>query len=191
MLEALIALTGRAPKPGAAWRLFGSEQYRQKGLTTHSGLFWIMLSVPLHSLALHSEPREIDLISLGNRHFSFREIKQVAELCQGRTKKEDVAVIVTCGRAQYGLASQAGYVEELEKFGAQFLQDTCWCAIEEPVITKNTQTIMTNSGKYIHYGPGLTGMQFAFGSLEMCINAVCTRDITRDPPAWLLEARSS
>jgi predicted aconitase len=45
--------------------------------------------------------------------------------------------------AQYGLASQAGYVEELEKFGAQFLQDTF------------TQTIMTNSGKYIHYGPCL------------------------------------
>ena len=136
-----------------------------------------------------SEPREIDLISFGNPHFSFREIKEVAKLCRGRTKKEDVAVIVTCGRSQYGLAEQAGYVAGLEKFGVQFLQDTCWCSIEEPVLPKNTRTIMTNSGKYIHYGPGLTGRQFAFGSLEMCVDAACSGKTTGGPPSWLLERR--
>ncbi|KAH8425160.1 uncharacterized protein LDX57_002909 [Aspergillus melleus] len=136
-----------------------------------------------------SEPREIDLISFGNPHFSCREIKGLAKLCRGRTKKDNVAVIVTCGRSQYSLALQAGYIEELEKFGIQFLQDTCWCSIEEPVIPKNTQTIMTNSGKYIHYGPGLTGRKFAFGSLEMCIDAACTGKTTGDPPSWLLDAR--
>ncbi|OJJ61726.1 hypothetical protein ASPSYDRAFT_64967 [Aspergillus sydowii CBS 593.65] len=138
-----------------------------------------------------SEPREIDLISFGNPHFSFQEIKAVANLCQGRKKKGDVAVIVTCGRAQYGLASQAGHVGELEKFGVQFLQDTCWCSIEEPVIPNNTKTIMTNSGKYIHYGPGLTGRQFAFGSLAMCVDAACTGKTTGNPPPWLLDAKSS
>ncbi|KAF4472835.1 DUF521 domain [Fusarium albosuccineum] len=138
-----------------------------------------------------SEPREIDLISFGNPHFSFQEIKEVAKLCRGRTKKEDVAVIVTCGRSQLGLATQAGYVGELEEFGVQFLQDTCWCSIEEPVIPKRTRTIMTNSGKYIHYGPGLTGRQFAFGNLEMCVDAACTGKTTGDPPSWLLKARSS
>ncbi|SCN97424.1 related to DUF521 domain protein [Fusarium fujikuroi] len=138
-----------------------------------------------------SKPREIDLISFGNPHFSFREIKEVSKLCQGRIRKGDVAVIVTCGRAQYSLASQAGYIEELEKFGIQFLQDTCWCSIEEPVIRKDTRTIMTNSGKYIHYGPGLTGRQFAFGNLEMCIEAACTGKTTGDPPLWLLKARCS
>lgn len=138
-----------------------------------------------------SEPREIDLVSFGNPHFSFQEIKAVAKLCQGRKKKDDVAVIVTCGRAQYGLASQAGHVGELEKFGVQFLQDTCWCSIEEPVIPINTKTIMTNSGKYIHYGPGLTGRQFAFGSLAMCVDAACTGKTTGNPSSWLLEAKSS
>ncbi|KAE8361352.1 hypothetical protein BDV27DRAFT_167000 [Aspergillus caelatus] len=138
-----------------------------------------------------SEPREIDLISFGNPHFSYNEIKELSKLCLGRIKKKDVAVIVTCGRSQYGLASQAGYVGELEAFGVQFLQDTCWCSIEEPVIPKNTRAIMTNSGKYIHYGPGLTGRQFAFGSLEMCVNAACIGKTTGDPPSWLLKARSS
>ena len=54
---------------------------------------------------------------------------------------------------------------------------------------KNTHTIMTDSGKYIHYGPALTGRQLAFGSLEMCIDAACTGKSTSEPPAWLLEAR--
>lgn len=138
-----------------------------------------------------SEPREIDLVSFGNPHFSCREMKEVARLCQGRTKNDNVSVIVTCGRAQYSLASQAGYVGELEKFGVQFLQDTCWCSIEEPIIPKNTRTIMTNSGKYIHYEPGLTGRQFAFGSLEMCVDAACTGKTTGDPPSWLQEVRSA
>ena len=94
-------------------------------------------------------------------------------------------MITTCGRAQYGLAWQAGHVRELEKFGVR-------CSIEDPAIPqkkKNTHTIMTDSGKYIHYGPALTGRQLAFGSLEMCIDAACTGKSTSEPPAWLLEAR--
>ncbi|OJZ90847.1 hypothetical protein ASPFODRAFT_29281 [Aspergillus luchuensis CBS 106.47] len=141
-----------------------------------------------------SEPREINLVSFGNPYFSCREIKEVARLCQGKTKKkkkDDVSVIVTCGRARYGLASQAGYVGELEKFGVQSLQDTCRCSIEEPVIPKYTRTIMTNSGNYIHYGPGITGRQFAFGTLEMCVDAACTGKTTGDPPSWLQGVRST
>ena len=67
-----------------------------------------------------SEPREIDLISFGNPHFSCREIKEVAKLCGGRAKKENVSVIVTCGRAQYSLASQAGYRGTPEIWGPIF-----------------------------------------------------------------------
>ncbi|PIG84025.1 hypothetical protein AARAC_006318 [Aspergillus arachidicola] len=137
-----------------------------------------------------SEPRGIDLISFGNPYFSPREIKEVAKLCQGRIMKDNFAVIVTCGRAQYSLALETGYIRELERYGDQFLQDTSWCSIREPVIPKNTRTVMTNSDKSIHYGPGLTGKQFAFGNLEMCINAACKGKTTGEPPSWLLEARS-
>ncbi|RSM02295.1 hypothetical protein CDV31_010944 [Fusarium ambrosium] len=136
-----------------------------------------------------SSPRNVDLISFGNPHFSFQEIKRLAHLCQGRRKHDDVAVIVTCGRAQHGLATQAGYVGQLEEFGVQFLTDTCWCSIEEPVIPKPVKVIMTNSGKYIHYGPGLTGRNFCFGSLEMCAETAVSGWSTGNPPAWLQKAR--
>ncbi|PLB49265.1 hypothetical protein P170DRAFT_475567 [Aspergillus steynii IBT 23096] len=138
-----------------------------------------------------SSPRQVGLISLGNPHFSCREIERLARLCRGRIKHKDVAIIVTCGRAQHSLATQAGHVHELEKFGVQFLTDTCWCFITEPVIPKSTPVIMTNSGKFIHYGPGLTGRAFCFGSLQMCVDAACSGESTGTPPAWLQAARTA
>ncbi|KAF3063149.1 Uncharacterized protein CFAM422_010499 [Trichoderma lentiforme] len=115
----------------------------------------------------------VDLVSLGNPHFSFAEMRKLAGICRGREKHHGVAVMVTCGRATYGLASQAGLVEELEQFGVQIITDTCWCMIGEPVIPITAKVVMTNSAKYAHYGPGLTGKRFYFGSLESCVAAAC------------------
>lgn len=116
----------------------------------------------------------VDLISLGNPHFSITEMRKLASICRGRIKDERVAIMVACGRATHGLASQAGLVEELERFGVQFITDTCWCMIDEPVIPISAKTIMTNSAKYAHYGPGLTGKKFHFASLERCVAAACS-----------------
>ncbi|KAF4771500.1 hypothetical protein HAV15_004177 [Penicillium sp. str.  len=112
--------------------------------------------------SLNSAPRgqSVDLISLGNPHFSLSEIEALTELCRGRTKDSRVEVMITCGRATYASACRAGLVNELEIFGAQFITDTCWCMITEPTIPQSTNAIMTNSGKYAHYGPGLTGKSF-------------------------------
>ncbi|PTB49425.1 hypothetical protein M431DRAFT_126205 [Trichoderma harzianum CBS 226.95] len=115
----------------------------------------------------------VDLVSLGNPHFSFAEMRKLADICRGREKHHRVAIMVTCGRATYGLASQAGLVEELEQFGVQIITDTCWCMVGEPVIPRTAKVIMTNSAKYAHYGPGLTGKRFYFGSLESCVAAAC------------------
>ncbi|KAF2127341.1 hypothetical protein P153DRAFT_368648 [Dothidotthia symphoricarpi CBS 119687] len=115
----------------------------------------------------------VDLVSLGNPHFSLTEVKKLASICRGRTKNKQVAVVVTCGRTTYGLANQQGLIVELEEFGVQFLTDTCWCMIVEPVIPPAAKVIMTNSAKYAHYGPGLTGRQFCFGSLTSCVETAC------------------
>lgn len=119
---------------------------------------------------LNSTPNQpIDLISLGNSHFSLPEITKLTDLCQNRSKKDDVAVIVKRSRNTYKLVSQAGLVERLGKFSVQFITDTCWCMIREPIIPSSRNAIMTNSGKYAHYGPGLTGRGFLFWKFgEMC-----------------------
>ena len=124
---------------------------------------------------LNSVPDDqpVNLVSLGNPHFSFSEIKKLANICRGKTKNDRVAIVATCGRTTHGLASQAGLVAELEHFGVQFITDTCWCMIAEPIIPRAAKTIVTNSAKYAHYGPGLTGREFYFGSLASCIAAAC------------------
>lgn len=132
-----------------------------------------------------SENETVDLVSLGNPHFSVKEIAKLAELCRCRTKKDNVTLIVTCGRSSYGLARQAGLIEELETFGVQFITDTCWCMITEPIIPRSKGAIMTNSGKYAHYGPGLTGRPFYFGGLARCVHAACQGGFLLDKPQWL------
>ncbi|KAK6448733.1 cis-L-3-hydroxyproline dehydratase [Trichoderma asperellum] len=127
----------------------------------------------------------VDLVSLGNPHFSISEMRKLANICRGRTKNDQVSVMVTCGRATHGLASQAGLIEELERFGVQFITDTCWCMIDEPVIPTSAKIIITNSAKYAHYGPGLTGKKFYFGSLERCVTAACNGSYDKEIPEFI------
>ena len=131
------------------------------------------------------EGTDVDLVSFGNPHFSHREIAALADRLEGRKKNANVAVIVTCGRAEYQRAADSGTVARLDTFGVRFLTDICWCMITEPIIPPQARTIMTNSGKYAHYGPGLTGRSFRFGSLEGCVEAACSGTARHELPHWL------
>ena len=129
--------------------------------------------------------RSVDLVSLGNPHFSFEEFTALAALCQGRKRHPRVPVIVTCGRATLSRVVEVGLERELRGFGVQFVVDACWCMLVEPVIPPEAKTLMTNSGKYAHYGPGLSGRQVHFGSLADCVDAACTGRAKGELPAWL------
>ena len=132
-----------------------------------------------------AEEECVDLVSLGNPHFSLREIERLASLCAGQKKHADVAVVVTCGRATQDKASETGLIAELERFGVQFVTDTCWCMITDPLIPPTAKTILTNSGKYAHYGPGLTGRRFYFGGIAACVAAACSGVHSKAAPGWL------
>jgi predicted aconitase/predicted aconitase with swiveling domain len=128
---------------------------------------------------------EVGLVSLGNPHFSLDECARLAALVRGRTKSANVAVVVTCGRAVHEAASRAGHIEEAEAFGVQFVTDTCWCMLGEPVIPPAVRTLMTNSGKYAHYAPGLVGRGVRFGGMAACVEAACSGKAQQEAPAWL------
>ena len=130
-------------------------------------------------------PKKVDLISLGNPHFSLLELKALSHLVRNRTRHHSTSVIVTTSRNQHSLATQAGYIAQLEEFGVQVLTDTCWCFIRDPVIKGEVKCIMTDSGKYAHYGPGLTGREFCFGSLSECVEVACTGEWKGKVPGWI------
>jgi predicted aconitase len=127
----------------------------------------------------------IDLIAIGSPHASLSELTRLATLCRGRRKHPETALVVTCGRSVYAQAKDAGSIAELEAFGAQVLTDTCWCMLGEPIVPPHARNVMTNSGKYAHYAPGLTGCSARFGSLKDCVEAACIGHADGSLPGWL------
>jgi predicted aconitase len=92
---------------------------------------------------------------------------------------------VTCGRDVYDRAKAAGYVQRLAAFGARIMNDTCWCFIGEPIVPRDAGNILTNSGKYAHYGPAAVSKGFHFASLERCVAAACNGRVETALPPWL------
>ena len=127
---------------------------------------------------------DVDLVALGNPHFSVTEIAALARLCAGRRKAEGVRLVVTCGREVFGQAEAAGFIDAVRAFGGEVLNDTCWCFIGAPVVPAMVRNVATNSGKYAHYGPPAVGKPFHFASLARCVEAACTGRIDTDLPAW-------
>ena len=131
---------------------------------------------------------QVDVVSLGNPHFSLSEFAALARLCSGRRCHPDVVLAITCGRAVLEQARAAGHIAVLEGFGVTLVTDTCWCMLGEPVIPPAARTLMTNSGKYAHYAPGLAGRTVHFASLGECVDAACTARASGHLPAWLQPA---
>ena len=132
-----------------------------------------------------AESPELDLVALGNPHFSLSECAALARLCEGRRKHPAVALVISCGRHVHEQAVAAGHVAVLEAFGAQFVTDTCWCMVGEPLLPPSAKALMTNSGKYAHYAPGLVGRRVHFAGLAACVEAACSGQASTALPAWL------
>lgn len=127
--------------------------------------------------------KSVGLIAIGNPHASTTEIARLAALVEGRRKSADVDVVVTTARATLAEAAEAR--ERLEAFGVRFVTDICWCMVDKPIAPPRRGGIVTNSGKYAHYGPNLVGGPFHFASLAGCVEAACEGRVVAGLPGWL------
>lgn len=134
---------------------------------------------------LNSGPIEVDLVALGSPHFSLTETRRLAELMAGQTCADDTACIITMSRQTYAQADGHGAIEALEQAGVRILRDLCWCSISEPVFPPQARHLVTNSGKYAHYAPGLSGRTVRFASLADCARAAVEGQLAEGLPAWL------
>ncbi len=130
-------------------------------------------------------PEAVELVAIGSPHASLTECRALADALDGRRRHPDVAVIVTAGHEVIAKAQSEGTLTRLEESGVQVLPDLCWCSISEPVFPARTRAVMTNSGKYAHYGPGLSGRAVRFGSLADCVAAALTGRVAPRLPDWL------
>ena len=133
----------------------------------------------------NSGPAGVDLVALGSPHLSLEETRRFAALMSGQARHPGTSVIVTLGREVLSRAKAEGLVARLEASGVRLVPDLCWCSIIEPVFPKDARTLMTNSGKYAHYAPGLSGRNVRFGSLSDCAAAARTGVAASRLPEWL------
>jgi predicted aconitase/predicted aconitase with swiveling domain len=134
---------------------------------------------------LNDGPETIELVAIGSPHASLAECRAFADALDGRRRDADVAAIVTAGHDIIAAARDDGTLARLEESGVQVLPDLCWCSIPEPVFPVRTRAVMTNSGKYAHYGPGLSGRPVRLGSLADCVAATLTGRVPVRRPRWL------
>lgn len=128
---------------------------------------------------------EVDLVAFGSPHFSLAECRALAGQLAGRRRHPGTTAIVTLARHAEAAARRDGTIAALEAAGVTVVPDLCWCSITEPVFPPQTRTVMTNSGKYAHYGPGLCGRSVRFGSLADCVAATLTGRALQALPDWL------
>jgi len=130
-------------------------------------------------------PEAVDLVAIGSPHASLSELRAFDAALAGRSCAPGVAAILTVGRDVLEQARTEGVLARLEEAGAQVIPDLCWCSITEPVFPPEARTLMTNSGKYAHYAPGLSAREVRFGSIAACAQAAVTGRAEPAPPAWL------
>jgi predicted aconitase len=125
---------------------------------------------------------KLDMVVLGSPHFSLAEFKQLASLLGGQHCHSGVQFLVTSSRAMSMLAQQAGVLQPLIDFGGKLTVDTCILAT--PMLPASIKVLMTNSGKYAYYAPGLLNAQVVYGSLADCVRSAVSGCVVRDELLW-------
>ena len=132
---------------------------------------------------LNAGPDAIDLVALGAPHLSLTEVRAAAALMAGG--RCAVPCIATLGRDVLAAARAEGLLAVLEAAGVTVVPDLCWCSITEPVLPPGARVVLTNSGKYAHYGPGLHGRTVRLAGLDACAAAARTGRAPAARPVWL------
>jgi len=124
----------------------------------------------------------LDAVVLGCPHFSPGEFRHLAALVEGKQRSQIVEVLVTTNRFTRDLVQKSPFWAELERFGVNITVDTC--ILHMPVLRPEAKVLMTNSGKYAYYIPGMLGRQVVFGSLADCVQSAVLGRVHREDTLW-------
>ncbi|WP_394691846.1 aconitase X [Hoeflea sp.] len=139
--------------------------------------------------AFNAADDQVDLVAIGSPHASLAEVRRFVDLLGGSSCHPATKTIVTVGRSVLADMTGEGLLDRLQRAGVEVIPDICWCSMTEPVFPAAASVVMTNSGKYAHYGKGLTGRGMRFGSLKDCANAAISGRADKGLPGWLLSDR--
>ena len=134
----------------------------------------------LQRLSTAERAERIDAVAVGSPHFSVDEFADLHRLLEGKTLS--VPFYVCTARDTLAEVDDLGWTSRLVEAGVEIVADTC--VVVTPILPAKDGVLMTNSGKFAHYGPSNTGYEVVYGSLEDCVDSAVSGDIVRNEEVW-------
>lgn len=171
---ALFHVVGSTPEAPTLAAAAGDGPGRRVRLTP------AMLRAARDRLSSAAADGAVDAVATGSPHLSEQELARLAELVAGRRMR--VPFYACVGRGVLEAAERRGLLDPVRAAGVTIVADTC--VVVAPVLPRAGGVLMTNSGKFAHYGPANTGHATVFGSLEDCVASAEAGRVLRDEEAW-------
>ncbi|MBR6024934.1 MAG: aconitase X catalytic domain-containing protein [Methanobrevibacter sp.] len=115
---------------------------------------------------LTTTDREADLICLGCPHASLEEIKQVANIVQGKRIRNKLWICTSV--SVKATADRMGYTKTIENAGGNVVCDTCM--VVAPIEEMGFEVIGVNSAKAANYVPSMCGLDVVYDDVEKLIH---------------------
>nr|WP_295000038.1 aconitase X catalytic domain-containing protein [uncultured Methanobrevibacter sp.] len=115
---------------------------------------------------LTTTDKEIDLVCLGCPHASLEEIKEVAQVVQGKTIKNKLWICTSV--SVKATADRMGYTQIIEAAGGNIVCDTCM--VVAPIEEMGFEVIGVNSAKAANYVPSMCGLDVVYDDVENLIH---------------------
>ncbi len=145
--------------------------------------------VQARDMLTNTDSAELRAVCLGTPHFSVSEFAQLMPLIEEQksnqtdiTVHEDICFYISTSRFILAEIAEQGWVEQLEAFGVTMVVDTC--TYFTPIAKGITGGVMTNSGKWAYYAPGMLKVPVVFGSMRECVESAVQGHVWRDSKLW-------
>ncbi len=121
---------------------------------------------------------KVDVVVFAAPQLSLVEMQSVAELCRGRKLHPETDMLVCTPASVYVDAQQAGFIADIENFGARVLQGTCFYQqyAREIGEANNWTRLLSNSTKIVNILGGY-GYKPALASMAACIDSAVAGEI--------------
>jgi len=168
----VVGVTPEAPTLEAATG--GIEADRRIVLTAAD------LEGALRRLSTAADSDRVDAVAVGSPHFSIAEFEELRRVLGDR--RVGIPFYVCTARETFRELEQKGHATPLIEAGVDIVVDTC--VVVTPILPARGGVLMTNSGKFAHYGPSNTGYEVLYGSLEDCVDSAIAGRAVRNEAVW-------
>jgi predicted aconitase len=169
---ALFHVAGITPE--AAVAMGGARDLRLIQITADELRAALATLCPL----LVGEP--IAAVCLGTPHFSITEFEHLADRIAQQTGPARIEVYVSTSREIEAHLRDHARFAPLFDFGVEIVVDTC--TYLAPVVRERKGAIVTNSGKWAHYGPGNLKRRVGLMTLDRCLGSAIEGRVVADDP---------